>query len=155
MSTSGPRTRNAWEDRFRTPTFETLRDLSNKQVGAVFETARQRLLALGDVTETLAWLGIPWRWSLEYRSPLDPSRAWVVLVLQPNKPEIVVPLPAAVLTRLPLAKLPRTIREGLRAVSPIAGVYWPGWECQTKTQVDEVMQVIELKRSIFSEAQRG
>ncbi len=152
MSTTGARTRTPWEDRFRTPTYELLRDLSNKQVAGVFDAARTRLLAIPDVRCTLCWLGIPWRWSLEFRSPLDPARAWAVLVMQPNKPEIAVPLPASVLAKIPLSKLPRPIRDGLKASISIAGVFWPSWECEGKTQVDEVLQVLEMKRGIMAAA---
>lgn len=150
MSMSGVRARTAWEDRFKTPTYDQLRDLSNKQVGGVFDAARARLLAIPDIKESLVWLGVPWRWSLEYRSPLDPARAWAALVLQPNKPEIAVPLPAPVLGKIPLAKLPRPIRDGLRASTAIAGVFWPSWECTSKAQVEEVGAVLEMKRTIVS-----
>lgn len=150
MTTSGQRSRSPWEDRFKTPTYEGLRDLNNKQIAAVFDAARARLSAIPDVTESLAWLGIPWRWSMEYRSPSDPSRAWAVLVLQPAKPTISIPLPAPVLSRIPLTKLPRSIRDGLKAATPIAGVFWPTWECASKTQVDEVAQVLDMKRAIMA-----
>ncbi len=144
-----PRSRTVWEDRFRTPTFEQLRDLSNKQIAGVFDAARAKLRVVPEVRESVAWLGLPWRWCLEYRLNLDPQRAWAVLVMQPNKPGIAIPLPAPVLSKVPLAKLPRSVREGLRAASSIAGVFWPCWECLGKTQVDEVMQVLEMKRGIM------
>lgn len=150
MSMSGGRARTAWEDRFKTPTYEQLRDLSNKQVSGVFDAARARLAGIPEVKETLAWLGVPWRWSLEFRSPLDPARAWAVLVLQPNKPEVAIPLPVPVLGKIPLGKLPRSIRDGLKASAPIAGVYWPCWECLTKAQVEDVSTVLEYKRSIMA-----
>lgn len=151
MSTSGQRTRSAWEDRFRTPTYEDLRDQCNKQVAGVFDTARTRLGAIPGVRESLTWLGIPWRWSLEYRLALDPARAWSVLVLQPNRPIIAVPIPSPVLARIQVARLPRSIREGLRAAPPVAGVFWPAWECTSKTLVDEVANVLDLKRSVVAE----
>ncbi|MCC6427906.1 MAG: hypothetical protein IT435_13935 [Phycisphaerales bacterium] len=152
MSTAGSRSRTVWEDRFRTPTFDHLRELSNKQIAGVVDAARGKLLAIPDIKESIAWLGLPWRWSLEYRLPLDPDRAWAVLVMQPNKPAIAIPLPAGVLSRMTLSKLPRAIRDGLRATPSVAGIYWPCWECPGKTQVDEVMQVVEIKRGILAAA---
>jgi hypothetical protein len=150
MSTSGTRTRSPWEDRFRTPTYEGLRDLNNKQLAAVFDAARARLVGVPEATESLAWLGIPWRWSMEYRCPLDPTRAWAVLILQPAKPTISIPLPVPVLARVPLTKLPRPIRDGLKAAIPIAGVLWPTWECASKTQIEEIGQILDMKRNIMS-----
>jgi hypothetical protein len=155
MSSTAARGRSAWDDRFRTPSFEEVRDLSGKQAAGLIDAARARLLETGDLREELSWHGLPWRWSLSYRHAMDTERSWAILVLQPNKPAVSVPLTSDVLSRMPITKLPRAVRDGLRGSCQVNGVYWPRWEFTARSQIDEIFTVLDHKRNLLQSAATG
>lgn len=137
--------RSAWEDRFKAPTWEELRAGSNKQLGALLDHARERILALPGTREQLAWHGIPWRWSLAFRAAIDLERPIAFVVPQPNHPRLAVPLASEVLATIASAKLPKTIREAILHAPQVGGVRWPSWELFNRTQFAELLGLIELR----------
>jgi len=137
--------RLAWEDRFRAPTWDELRGASNKQLAALLEHARERLLRLAGAREQLAWHGIPWRWSLAVRVPADPDRPIAFLVPQPNHPRLAVPLSNEVLASIVTARLAKPTREAIVHAPLVGGVRWPSWELANRTQFAELLSLIELR----------
>ena len=151
MPTSTVKPRNAWEDRFRTPEVAELLALHPQNVSAVIDYARERLSSVPGVTEVLAWQGLPWRWTLVYRHEGEgPEAAWSYLSLQPSKPSICIPLTSELLQRLPLRKLSKSIRDGLRHSTEVAGTHWPQWELLSKSVLDDAWTIISMKTELLA-----
>lgn len=138
--------RIAWEDRFRTPTLEQLRAPLNKQLQGAFDAARERLLDLEGLSEGILWRGIPWRWTVAF-STAEERDCWAYLVAQPARPYLVLPVSIEVLSKLPVRRLSKFVREGILHAACVAGVYWPQWDIQTKGQVEDVMAVVAMKHA--------
>ena len=80
----------------------------NKPLGQLFEEARTELMGCaraeeagsGAITESIAWLGLPWRWTVVYTvdAPaqphlgLQPAHAWAYLVPDPLKVQVCIPM---------------------------------------------------------------
>lgn len=137
------RDRIAWEDRFRAATIDQLRAPLNKQLLGAFDAARERLQEMDGLSEELVWKGIPWRWTLAYTADRDED--WVFLVPQPTRPYLVLPLSLETLTKLPVRRLSKFVRDGILHAACVAGVYWPQWDIQTKGQVEDVFAVVAMK----------
>jgi hypothetical protein len=137
--------RLAWEDRFRAPTWEELRNASNRQMASLLEHAREKLVRLPNVRERLAWHGIPWRWSLAFSVPCDPDRPVAFLVPQPNHPRLAVPLPAEVLAQINLPRYSKPVREAILHAPQVAGVRWPAWELLNRNQFAELLDLIHAR----------
>jgi hypothetical protein len=137
--------RKAWEDRFRTPTADDLVGGMNKQIASLVEAARERLMAVPGVREDLAWQGLPWRWTLVYRQPLDNGRGWVYLVPDPAKPLLAMPLTADAVAALPLNRLKKHVKDGVTQARLVDSVYWATWEITGKTQLTEILELVHHK----------
>lgn len=135
--------RLAWDDRFRSPTVDQLRAPMIKQLVGAFDSARERLTDLG-LSEEVIWKGIPWRWTVAFTRSDDDERGSVYLVPQPARPYLVLAMPMDVLTKLPVRRLSKFVRDAILHAPCVAGIYWPQWDIQTKGQVEEVMAVVGL-----------
>ena len=144
MSASALKPRQAWMDRFRTPTVDELLAGFNKQLGGVANHARARMLAVEGVKEEVSWQGV-WHWTLVYRIPGDGERGWAYLVMDPAKPRLAVPVPDELISELPLKKLSKYVRDGLAHAPSVDGVRWAHWEVQGKTQVDDILSLASFK----------
>lgn len=138
---SSSKPRAAWEDRFRRPTVDELLEGLNKQLSSLAEACRERFGEISGVREELSWQGIPFRWTLVYRSESRPERPAAYLVLQPVRAYLAIPIGAEAVGRLPLRKLSKPVRESLGAASLVNGLYWAQWDLQSKTQLDELMLI--------------
>lgn len=138
-SVSKPRA--AWEDRFRRPTVDELLEGLNKQLLSLAESWRERMSETPGVREDLAWQGIPFRWTLVYRSESRPDRPIAYLVPQPVKAYVAIPIASDAVNRLPLRKLSKPVRDSLGAASLVNGQYWAQWDLQSKSQLDELLLI--------------
>jgi hypothetical protein len=130
--------RCAWEDRFRTPTLEELREGVGRAHQPMFDYVRGLLLAQ-ILDESLAWHGVPWRWSLVYRGQGGPA---AYLIPQPGKPMAAVLLTTEQVAALPVRKLSRTVRDGITFSARVGSTHWPTWEITSKTLADEVVGLV-------------
>ncbi|MCA9293394.1 MAG: hypothetical protein KDA20_06240 [Phycisphaerales bacterium] len=139
--------RPSWEDRFRQPTLDELREAyaPNPQAGKLFETARERLLGYPDVTETIEWQGLPWRWTIVYGLQGDPTRALTYLVPDPAGPKVAVPLTGEMIDAMPLRRMKKHIRDGLSTGRRVGGTIWACFDIGGKQQLDEVLDLPKRK----------
>lgn len=141
--------RVAWEDRFQTPKLEELlADLAKHPLQLV-EQAREAMLALGGVNETISWLGIPWRWTIGYGLDGLNERPWAYLVPQPTKPILALPMSSEVVAALPMRKLPRFIRDVVTLSPKVGGVHWMQWELTSRSQVEELVSLAKRKHELL------
>ncbi len=140
---------SAWNDRFRTPTLEDLLEPFNRQLCGLIEAAREQLVELPDIRESLSWQGIPWRWTLVYRWLGEPERAWAYLVLDPARLRLALPMTTELIAKLPAKKLARTTRDGIVQATEVAGVHWAQWELVNKPQLEELVSIARIKHELL------
>jgi hypothetical protein len=150
-SRTATRAKPAWEDRFNVPTQETLRAGLSKPHGTLLDHALDSLLEISGVSCTIAWRGVPWRWTLCFRARSVATEGIAYLVPQPGKPLLSVPLPEALVRKLPV-KTSRTIRDAIAFAPLVAGEYWAHWELGTKSQIDEVIEIVLARMQIGTKA---
>jgi len=150
MGYSLKKTRLAWEDQFRMPSLDELRNHYPKQLGNLISAARDRLLEFDGVEEEIAWQGLPWRWTLTYRCPEDPTRAWAYLVPDPEKPKISMPLTQEMVAALPMRRLKKFVRDGVVFARRVENVYWATWEITNRAQLDEVLDLAKRKHQFIN-----
>lgn len=146
------RCRSPWEDRFRRPSADDLRGhYTTRALAHLAETAREELASLPGVAESIEWQGVPWRWTWVYRSK-GQAMPLAYLVPDPEHPQIAAPLSAAMVETIGLARLKRYARDGIAVSRQVAGVHWPSWEITLKSQLDEVMDLVERKQRAMAGA---
>jgi len=138
-----------WEDQFRTPSLDALRSHYNHQLGQLVDTARSKLLSFSEVSEELEWMGLPWRWTLVYRCPQDPTQAWAYLIPHREKPIIATPLTEDMFSALPMSRLRKFVRESLDRSRHVAGIHWVAWEVTNKTHLELVLELLKRKHKFI------
>lgn len=136
-----PDPRSPWEDRFRTPTADELCAAATKHAASLLTAARTQLRSSPDVEESLSWQGLPWRWTLVYRTPRDNGRAWAYLVPDPSKPLIALPLTVEAVAALPMNRLKKHVKDGVTQARMVDRVYWPTWEITSMGQLSEIFDL--------------
>ncbi len=134
-----------WENKFRAPTLAELKSQYPKPIQQLLDEAREALVNFGDYKEDLAWLGVPWRWSLVYKQAGEPLAA-AYLVPQPIKPRVAIPVEMEFVLAAPTRKLSKFIREGLVHCPEVGGIRWASWELLARSQMDEIIDFMTLRR---------
>jgi hypothetical protein len=133
-----------WMDRFETPSVTSLlSDISNRASAQLFEHARTRLLAIPDVREELAWLGLPWRWAFSYWNPICTDRALAYLIPDPNMPRLAVPLEGEALPHLTTKRISKSIRDAIIFAPTVNGVRWCQWDIAAKPVVEDALGLLQ------------
>ncbi len=156
--------RPCWQDRFRQPRVEELRNgyieapeaeedaLDPREALKLLDTARERLLAApADVVETVEWQGLPWRWAIVYAIEGDPTRALAYLVPDPAGPRLAVPLTSEMIDAMPLRRMKKHIRDGLTSGRRVGGTIWASFDINAKLQLDEVLDLAKRKVRFISQ----
>jgi hypothetical protein len=152
MNTStrlNPAERLPWADRFSKPAVDQLLSHYDAPNAQLFETARESLSESEGVQERVAWQGLPWRWTLVFEHPSDPTRAFVYLVPDPQSLKISVPLTQEMVQGLPLRRMKKHIRDGIETGNQVNSVIWACWEVQTENQLEEILEIICRKHSFI------
>ncbi len=137
--------RSLWEDRFGRPTVESLLGACPRGVLPLIDHARERLKKVKGVSEQLVWQGIPWRWTLTYRHPLEAERSFAFVVPDPAKPRLAIPIPDRVLAEISLKKASKLLRDPILQAPIVGAVRWCQWELQSKALIEEVVELAVLK----------
>lgn len=142
------RIRIPWSDRFHQPTLAELVAplppvvaplVDFLRTGARLRAAREQL----NVVEEIRWLGVPWHWSLMLRTARDPSRGWVYVIPQPERPAVVIPLVQAAVPDLRHAS--KAVRDGVVFARLVGSVRWAQWDLTSRTLADEILNLAELQ----------
>lgn len=139
MPESVQRRPHPWFDQFRTPAEKTLLAGQDEIQTELFSRLRAALAA--DLTETLAWRGIPWRWSFAYTS-IDGDTPAAFLIPEPGKPQLAVPLPIAFVDTLKVRRLSKPVRDGILLAKPVSGILWAEWDLTSQTLVDDLTGLV-------------
>lgn len=142
MGYSAKDVRLPWQNRFERPSIDDLRGHYNKQLCGYHDTAREFIKKFDNVTESIDWHGLPWRWSTRFDIPeVTVERGWVYLVPDPEGPKVSVPMTEDMVTRLPRTRLKKHIREGIEHAKKVGDVRWTEWTITSKSQLEDVLDV--------------
>lgn len=115
------------------------------------EFFRESARGLDDVCETIAWLGIPWRWAFRYDISDDSSPILAILAPLPERPVVCIPLSHALIEAIPTRRLTRFIRDSIQRGPRVGGVLWCEWELTAKSQAEELVGIVRRKRQFIAE----
>ncbi len=146
-------TRQAWQDRYRTPAIQSLRDGLDRVNAHIFDHARKSFLSMEGVGESVVWMGIPWRWTVLYGSTGPESGGSLAyLIPQPGRFQLAVPLTTEMVSALPVKRLSRYVRDGITFAPRVEGVFWARWDVGAKAAFDELFEVVRRKHQALSPA---
>lgn len=146
MTRFATRTRPAWDDRWSQPTVKDLLSPHSDQHRKVIESLMEVAEELPDVQKSLIWYGAAWKWTVQYVIRDAKGRdldTLCYIVPRVDAPMLCVPLTDAQIARLPMKRLPKLVRDGVRGAKCAVSMHWATW---TPTLQAEVTQLVELLR---------
>lgn len=152
MSRRVVKPRISWEDRFAAPSAAELLASLAKQHASLVQLARDGLEELGEVSESIVWHGVPWRWTFAFATEGELERPWAYLVPQPGRPLLAMPLSGETISGLPMRKLSKGVRDGLTLAALVGGVYWPQWVLASRAQVGELVGIARQRSRALATA---
>ncbi len=141
-----------WEDQFRAPTLDQLRDHYSGQALDFFDRLLAEFRGREGLVESFGWMGLPWRWSFSYRDDAEAGRPWGVVVPDPEAPRVSVPLALDVFEAIPSRTLTRYLREGIASAVQVGEVRWPEWAVTTPSNLTDVLNLVKHKSKHTLEA---
>ncbi len=142
-----------WEDRWAEPTLDQLMEPIVPQPRKALKTLMEQVEELGQVERSVTWYGPAWKWTLEYLLQDEQGADLNVLCyLVPStaSPVICVPLTEDVVERLPMRRLNRFIRNGIRSAKCAVSIHWAVWNLTAVAEAGHLMDLIKRKHKILS-----
>lgn len=153
MNAAAPTRQIAWEDRWIEPTVEQLLEPFNDPARRkILDTLLEKLGNFSGVESKLVWYGTAWRWTVMY-SLYDEDHNQIdvmgYFVPNPTAPIVCIPMREAVIAKLPIKRLNRYIRDGIRSAKCAVELHWAMWNPSAGTEVDHLADLFKRKHKIL------
>ena len=151
MSETSSNQQSAWEDRWVKPTFDMLMNvydpLGRKRI---LEQLFANFDQFDNIRREIVWYGDAWKWTEQFILIDEKGKdvdVMVYFVPNPETPLICVPMREDMIESLPLKRLNKFIREGIRsAVAKCAvEVAWASWSPNASTEVEYLTELFKRK----------
>jgi len=160
MSRTASTNRLAWNDRWSQPSLPQLLDPLKQHHRRVMDATLNQLVDLTGVERSIIWYGPAWKWTIHYTFVNSPSKnnknpdaaTLCYLVPRIESPMICVPLSDDVIEKLPMTRLSRFIRDGIKMAKCAVKIHWAVW---TPASQSEVAQIVELIKRVHKMATGG
>ena len=148
--------KSAWSNRFEQPSVEQLIAGLGSEHAQLVDRLREELRKLNPgATERVEWQGLPWRWTLTYRSPASPDQPWAFLAPDTECPRFAMPVHVDDLDAIPHAKLRKTTREAFATAKRVGDTFWPSWDIGSQATLADVLLVVTSRAGAEAAAGRG
>ena len=145
------KTRLPWEDRWIEPELSQLVKPIEDQQRRAFSTLISNIDDMERVDRTLTWYGPAWKWTIEYQllnTSGESMQVLAYLVPSNSGPLVCVPLTGKVIEQLPMRRLNKFIRNGIRSAKCAVKIHWAVWNLSASTEVTHLMDLMKRKHKI-------
>lgn len=147
-------TRLPWEDRWNEPTLEQLLKVQKDQHRKPLTTVIEQVAELEGVEQNLIWYGPAWKWTIEFRLPevVRNGEAEVLAYVVPNPetPLVSVPLRDETVDALPIRRLNKYIRDGVKSAKQAVELHWAVWTPSAQTDAEHLIDLIKRKHKLVT-----
>jgi len=139
----------AWQNRWSEPTLDDLlADLTAQHRRSV-KKLMAKIADLDPSHHDLVWYGPSWKWTIRFmldeQPPEDDSALLCHIVPNVEQPMACVPLSDAVIEGLPMRRLSKFIREGIRSAKRAVEISWASWTFQTDSEANLISDLVRRK----------
>ncbi len=151
MAKSLPKIRLPWENRWTQPTLEQLMAPLAAHHRKALETIFDEVREMPHVEMSLAWYGPSWNWTIEFRfADLKNPQPEVLcyLVAKVGAPVVSIPLTDTQFDALPLRRLNKLVREGVKLAKQAVELHWANFTPVNQTEVTHLLDLIRRKHKL-------
>ena len=141
----------AWQDRFAKPSFDALLHEQKVQPRRILQLLCEYLDALPNVKRQVIWYGDAWKWTFEYTLHDARGRKLDTLcyvVPRTDAPILSVPLAESIIEKLPMRRLSKIVREGIKGAKCAISVHWATWTPTTQSDVTHLQDLLRRKHKL-------
>jgi hypothetical protein len=141
-----------WEDRWHEPQVEQLFPPIQEQPRRALKGLMSDIEKLGKFVREVCWYGPAWKWTIEYRVPDQNQVEHVLCYLVPSSagPLVCVPFSDDVIAQLPMRRLNKFVRNGIRSAKCAVAVHWATWNLTASTEAGHLTDLVKRKHKIIS-----
>ena len=141
-----------WHNRFETPDAQSLlQPVRDAEAGIEhFESIREILTDKLELSESIAWHGIPWRWAFAYGT--GDAEPVAFLVPEPGRPQLCCRVPVDAADTITASKPHKSVREGLGRGSLVGSTLWAEWELTPTARPADLAELVKVVAAYAAEA---
>ena len=142
-----PPTRSAWQERWKQPTLEQLLELLKPHQRRNFEVLMAFMNESPHLKRDITWYGTMWKWTIHYQYADGRGQEAQFLYLVPNveQPLVVLPMTAAFIESVPLRRLSKFVREGIRSAKCAVDLHWATWTPGPESEANQLVDLLRRK----------
>ena len=148
MSRFATASRLPWEDRWTEPSVRQLLEPVPARHRHQLKAIIDELDAYEDLAQRVVWYGPGWNWTIQYQFSSAPVSACDVLcyvVPRLESPQVCVPLRSQEIEGLPMRRLSRIVREGIRSAKCAVTVNWAMFTPSSSSETEQLIDLIRRK----------
>jgi hypothetical protein len=142
-----------WDDRWNQPQLEELLTVyEDPMKRKVIDTLLARFSAFDGMQQSLHWHGTAWKWTLQFTlhdPDGKPMELMAYFVPNPVSPRMCIPLREEVISQLPIKRLNRYIRDGIRSSKCAVELHWAVWVPTAQTEVEYLTDLFKRKHKML------
>ena len=131
---------------------------SSRSRGKIVNSLIEQLGQLDRVERGIIWYGPAWKWTIHYALITTPSKTekpagagaepstLCYVVPKIEQPCICVPLSDDAIAHLPMTRLSKFIRDGIKMAKCAVAIHWAVWTPNSQSEVAQIMEPRERRR---------
>jgi len=148
MSTYTLSRRVPWLDRWNEPTVEQLIEALKPHQQKNFSRILEFLGEYAEIERSLIWYGASWKWTLHFKmvgSEGDEANTMCYIVPAVETPLIAMPFSVEFVGSLPIRRLSKFIRDGIRGAKCAVNFHWASWTPGLDNEVGMILDLLKRK----------
>lgn len=157
MSTYTLSRRIPWLDRWTQPNVEQLIGNLKPHQQRNFTKLIHALNQYPQVEHNLIWFGASWKWTIQFKlagSIGDEASTICYLVPSVESPVVSIPYTVEFLGDLPIRRLSKFIRDGLKTAKCAVNFHWASWTPGLDNEVMFLIDLFKRKYKFLTESRR-
>ena len=153
-------TRGAWENRWTKPTIDMLMEVYDPAgKKRVLDQLIENIMGFENIRREIVWHGDAWKWTEQYVLTTPRGKEVEILayfVPNPETPVICIPLREEIVETLPIKRLNKFIREGIRSATNkrAVEVIWAMWSPSASTEVEHLTDLLKRKYKFLTDKKK-
>ena len=133
-----------WENRWDRPKINQLIQPLKPHQKKPFEQLLSELDSSDELEHSLQWFGASWKWTIQIHPRGKPNDPLCYLVPDLESPKVFFPLTGDRIESLPMRRLSKYIRDGIKAAKCALETHWAVWSPASKGEVALLLDLVGL-----------
>ncbi len=147
-SSTIPNLRLPWHDRWQEPELEDLIQPLKAHQQRNFQTLIDQMDECSRMRRSLIWYSSGWKWTVQFTYCDDRGRTidqFAYLVPDAEHPKVVLPLEEDFIASLPMRRLSKFIRDGIRSAKCAVTIHWAAWTPGPESELNQMTDLVKRK----------